>query len=148
MAEISRTMIPESHRDLLTGTAHGVLATLMPGGEPQSSVVWVDFDGRHILLNTTLERQKGRNMGRDPRATILVIDPNDTSRWIEIRGCVVEITEEGAEAHADVLTERYLGYKGKRHFYGDVYPVSRRDEETRVIVRIEPVKVSQDAFFR
>lgn len=148
MSNTLRAVIPESHRDLLTGTTHGVLVTLMPDGHPQSSIVWVDFDGQYVLVNTTLERQKGRNLCRDPRATILVIDPDNTSRWIEIRGCVVGITREGAEFHADTLTARYLGYKGKRRFYGDVYPESRREEETRVIVRIEPVKVACDAIFR
>jgi PPOX class probable F420-dependent enzyme len=137
--------IPESHRDLLQSPVHGVLTTLMPGGAPQSSVVWVDYDGEHLLLNTTLERQKGRNLRRDPRATVLVIDPNDTSRWIEVRCRVTEITTAGAEAHADALTRRYTG---KQKFYGDIYAVERKQQETRVIVRLAPVKVSVDAIFR
>ena len=56
--------IPDSHRDLLTGAVHAVLTTLMPDGSPQSSVVWADYDGEWVLINTTLERQKGRNMQR------------------------------------------------------------------------------------
>lgn len=137
--------IPASHRDLLTSPVCGVLTTLLPGGAPQSSVVWVDYDGQHVLLNTTLERQKGRNLRRDPRATVLVIDPNDTSRWIEVRARVAEITTTGAEAHADALTRRYTG---KQKFYGDIYAVERKQQETRVIVRLEPLKVSVDAIFR
>jgi PPOX class probable F420-dependent enzyme len=137
--------IPASHLDLLQTPVHGVLTTLLPDGSPQASVVWVDTDGQHILLNTTLERQKGRNLSRDPKTTLLVIDPRDGSRWIEVRGRVANITAEGAEAHADKLTQRY---GSGQHFYGDVYPPEQRQKETRVIVSIEPIKVSVDAFFR
>jgi len=137
--------IPDSHRDLLTGAVHAVLTTLMPDGSPQSSVVWADYDGEWVLINTTLERQKGRNMQRNPKVTVLVIDPVDTSRWIEVRGKVVELTRDEAEAHADRLTQRYTR---KQHFYGDIYPVEQKHKETRVIVKIEPIKVSLDAIFR
>jgi PPOX class probable F420-dependent enzyme len=137
--------IPSTHRDLLCQPVHGVLTTMMPDGTPQASIVWVDYDGEYILINTTLERQKGRNLSRDPKATVLIIDPSDASRWVEVRGMVVEITHEGAEAHADKLTHRYLG---RQHFYGDVYAVEQRLKETRVVVRIKPLKVTADAIFR
>lgn len=137
--------IPESHCDLLVEPVHGVLTTVMPDGQPQNSIVWTDYDGQHVLVNTTLERQKGRNMRANPRVTLLVIDPRDGSRWIEVRGTVVEMTAEGAEAHADRLTQLYTG---KRHFYGDIYPVEQRERETRVIVKILPLKVAVDAIFR
>ncbi len=136
--------IPDSHRDLFSLPVHGVLSTLMPDGQPQSSLVWTDYDGEYVLVNTTLERQKGRNMSANPRVTLLVIDPRSSSRWIEVRGCVVEITTAGAEAHADRLTQRYTG---KQHFYGDIYPPERKHQETRVIVKIAPVKVSLNAAF-
>jgi PPOX class probable F420-dependent enzyme len=138
-------VIPESHRDLLHNPVHGVLTTIMPDGQPQSSIVWVDYDGSCLLINTTLERQKGRNMCANPRVTVLVIDPRDNSRWIEVRGRVVDITRQGAEIHADKLTQRYTD---KQHFYGDIYPVEQKMKETRVIVRIEPLKVALDAIFR
>jgi PPOX class probable F420-dependent enzyme len=93
--------IPNTHRDLLVKSVHGVLSTMMPDGQPQSSIVWVDYDGTYVLINTTLERQKGRNMRANPKVTLLVIDPNDGSRWIEVRGNVVKIQRENAEAHAD-----------------------------------------------
>lgn len=137
--------IPESHRDLFEQPVHGVLSTMMPDGQPQSSIVWVDYDGEYVRINTTLERQKGKNLCANPRVTVLVIDPQDSSRWIEVRGRVAEITPEGAEAHADLLTRRYTG---KQHFYGDIYPPEQRQKETRVIVRIEPIKISLDAIFR
>lgn len=137
--------IPDSHRDLLLTPVHGVLATVMPDGMPQSSIVWVDYDGEHVLINTTLERQKGRNMQANPRATLLVIDPKNASRWIEVRGQVTEITGEAAEEHADKLTQRYTA---RQHFYGDIYPAEQRQKETRVIVKIEPLKISLDAIFK
>jgi PPOX class probable F420-dependent enzyme len=137
--------IPDSHRDLFTEPVHAVLATMMADGNPQSSIVWADYDGRHVLINTTLERQKGRNMRANPKATLLLIDPGDSSRWIEVRGTAVEITEDNAISHADKLTQLYTG---KEHFYGDIYAVEQRQKETRVIAKIEPVKVSLDAIFR
>lgn len=137
--------IPTTHCDLLVSPIHGVLSTIMPDGYPQSSIVWVDYDGTYLLINTTLERQKGRNMRANPKVALLVIDPNDGSRWIELRGSVVEMTQEGAEAHADCLTQRYTG---KGHFYGDIYPMEQREQETRVIVKIAPTKVSVDAIFK
>ena len=117
---------------------------MMPDGQPQSSIVWADYDGTYVLINTTLERQKGRNMRANPKVALLVIDPKDVSRWIEVRGNVVEIRRAGAEAHADKLTQRYTG---KQRFYGDIYLVEQRQKETRVIVTIEPIKVSLDAIF-
>jgi PPOX class probable F420-dependent enzyme len=138
--------IPNTHRDLFQEPIHGVLTTMMPDGMPQSSIVWVDYDGEYVLINTTLERQKGRNMQANPKGTILVIDPQDSSRWIEVRGQVREMTQDGAEAHADKLTQRYC--PNKRHFYGDMYPPEQKEKETRVIVKIAPVKISADAIFR
>lgn len=137
--------IPDSHRDLFANPVHAVLSTLMPDGQPQSSIVWADYDGEHVLINTTLERQKGRNLCADPRVTLLLIDPGNSSRWIEVRGRVAAITREGAEAHADALTRRYTD---QAHFYGDIYPPEQRDRETRVIVKIEPIRISLDAVFK
>ncbi len=141
-----KTSIPDSHVDLLQRGVHGVLATMMPDGAPQSSIVWTDYDGEYILINTTLERQKGRNMQRNPKVTLLVIDPQNSSRWVEVRGIVRELTTEGAEAHADKLTQRYC--PNKQCFYRDVYPPEQKYKETRVIARIEPIKVAMDAIFK
>lgn len=137
--------IPDSHRDLFAKAIHGVLTTMMPDGSPQSSIVWVDCDDENVLLNTTLERQKGHNMCTNPKVSILVIDPKDSSRWIQVQGRVAEMTTHGAEAHADKLTRRYTK---KKHFYGDIYPVKQKEKETRVIVSIEPIKISLDAVFK
>ncbi|HEX2908144.1 MAG TPA: PPOX class F420-dependent oxidoreductase [Phototrophicaceae bacterium] len=138
--------IPDSHRDLVTGPIHAVLTTMMSDGQPQSSIVWIDYNDEYLLINTTLERQKGQNMGANPRVNVLVIDPRNGSRWLQVRGLVVEMTPVGAEAHADLLTHRYN--PDKQHFYGDIYPLEQKAKETRVIVKIEPVKISLDAIFK
>src|SRR6266542_2867671 len=85
--------LPNTHRDLFQEPVHGVLATMMPGGMPQSSIVWVDYDGEYVLINTTLERQKGRNMQANPKVTILVIGPQDSSRWIEEHAQATEMSK-------------------------------------------------------
>ena len=139
------TRIPATHCDLLQRPVHGVLTTMLPSGQPQASIVWVDYDGEYVLINTTLERRKGRNMRANPKVALLVIDPQDTSRWIEVRGEVRAMTPAGASEHADRLTQRYTA---KQHFYGDIYPPEQQRQETRVIVKIEPLKVSLDAIFR
>jgi PPOX class probable F420-dependent enzyme len=138
--------VPNSHIDLFQKSVHGVLTTIMPDGMPQSSIVWVDYDGEYVLINTTLERQKGRNMQLNPKVSVLVIDSKDSSRWIEVRGQVIEMTRDGADAHADKLTQRYC--PGKQYFYRDIYPPEQKKKETRIIARIQPVKVSMDAIFR
>ncbi|MEJ2606366.1 MAG: TIGR03618 family F420-dependent PPOX class oxidoreductase [Anaerolineales bacterium] len=132
------TSIPASHLDLLAEANHAVLTTMMPDGTPQSSVVWADYDGKHVLICTTRERQKGRNMQANPNVALLVMDPEDDRRWLAIRGLVVDITEENAEAILDDLVRRYTG---KLPYYGDIFPVEQREKETRVTVRIEPVEI-------
>ena len=140
------TAVPESHVDLLLEPVNGVLTTMMPDGQPQMSVVWVDYDGEHILINTTLERQKGKNMRANPLVNVLMIDPGNVARFLEVRGQVSELTQEGAIAHADKQTQAYTS-GAKKRFYGDIYPVEQQEKETRVIFMIRPKKVTTNAFF-
>ncbi len=136
--------VPASHAGLLCGTLFAVLVTLMPGGQPQASLVWCDYDGEDVLISTTLERQKGRNMAADPRVALLAVDPSNSSRYVEVRGTVAALTHMGAIDLADRLTQRYTG---KDRFYGDIYPAEQRERETRVVCRIRPTKVNTDAIF-
>ena len=136
--------IPASHLDLLTRPIPAVLTTLMPDGQPQSSLMWCDCDGQCARINTTAERRKGRNMRADPRVTLLIVDPDDTSRYIEIRGRV-ELTQEGAIAHLDELTRQYTD---NPRFYGYVYPVEQEAQETRLMGRIVATKITLDAIHR
>ena len=139
-------IIPESHQDLLLQPVDGVLTTMMPDGQPQMSLVWSDFDDKHVLINTTLERQKVKNMRANPKVNVLVVDPHNGARFLEVRGEVVEITPEGAISHADKQTQAYSD-NAKQHFYGDIYPLEQQEKETRVIVKILPNRVTTNAIF-
>jgi len=136
--------IPDSHLDLLTRPIIGVFTTMLPDGQPQSSLVWVDQDGTCARVNTTLERRKGRDLVADPRVSLLVVDPDDTSRFMQIRG-LAELLTDGAEAHLDALTRRYTEHPA---YYGFIYPVEQRTRETRVICRIHARRVTLDAIHR
>lgn len=136
--------IPDSHVDLFRRPVHGVLTTLMRDGHPRSSIVWADYDGECVRVNTTLERLKGRDLLADPRVSLLVVDPDDTSRYVQVRG-VAELVTEGAHEHLDELTRRYTTAPA---FYGHVYPEAQRALDTRVICRIRASRVTLDAIHR
>lgn len=133
--------IPPTHLDLLTRPVCGVLTTMDEDGWPRSSLVWVGHDGECATVNTTLERGKGRNLLRDPRLSLLVVDPDNTVRFIEIRG-EAELVTDGALEHLDALTRRYTRHP---RFYGFVYPREQEERETRVICRIHPKRIVRDA---
>jgi PPOX class probable F420-dependent enzyme len=121
--------ISEKFEDLFNKKAFAQLATLMPDGSPQVSPVWCDYDGHHILVNSAKGRVKDRNMRRDPRVGLDIIDPDNPYRHISIRGRVVDITEDGADRHIDKMAKKYMGL--------DRYP-GRSPGEVRVLYKIEP----------
>jgi PPOX class probable F420-dependent enzyme len=125
--------IPGSHRDLFQKRAFGHLATLMPDGSPQVTPVWVDFDGTYVLVNSARGRQKDRNMRARPQVAIEILDPDNAYRYLVVRGRVVEMTEQGADAHIDELAQKYLGVER--------YP-RRQAGEVRVIFKISPDRVT------
>lgn len=133
--------IPASHLDLLTRPICGVLTTIGGDGRPQSSVVWVDVDEECALVNTTLDRQKGRNMAANSKVSLLVVDPENTARYMQIRGNA-ELVTVGALEHIDLLTRKYTKHPA---YYGYVYPAARRSLETRVICRIHSKRITLDA---
>jgi PPOX class probable F420-dependent enzyme len=126
------TPIPISHVDLLTRPIPGVLTTMMPDGQPQSSLVWCDFDGEYARVHTSRERQKGKNMKCNPRVSLLIVDSENTGRFIQIRGDA-ELTEEGALDGLDEITRQYTDHPC---YYGYVFPLEKKDRETRIICRI------------
>jgi PPOX class probable F420-dependent enzyme len=136
--------IPDSHLDLLTKPIHGILTTIMPDGQPQSSLVWCDFDGEYPCVNTTLERQKGKNLAANPKVNLLIVDPDDTGRYLEIRG-QVELVTDGALAHLDQITRQYTQHP---KYYGYVFSEERRARETRIICRIRPTRINLDAIHK
>ena len=142
--QVTEIAIPQSHLDLLTRPVHGVLTTMMPDGQPQCSLMWCDYDGECACVNTTRERRKGRNMEANRKVSLLVVDPDDTGRYIEIRG-EVELVEDGAIEQLDELTRRYTRHP---RFYGYIYPVEQQARETRIICRIHATKISLDAIHR
>ena len=126
-------VIPNSHVDLFQKKAFAHLATLMPGGQPQVTPVWVDFDGRYVLINTAEGRQKDKNLQRDKRVALSIIDPDNPYRYLEVRGQVTDRSHNGADAHIDAMAKKYLGK--------DKYPF-RQPNEVRVIFKIEPQHVT------
>ena len=136
--------IPADHLDLLTRPLCGVFTTMGTDGQPQSSLVWVDYDGTCARVNTTLERRKGRDLLANPQVSLLIVDPDDTSRFVQVRGDA-ELVTEGAEAHLDDLTRRYTHHPS---YYGFIYPNEQRERETRVICRIHARRVTLDAIHR
>ena len=125
--------IPDKYRDLFSKRAFASLATLMPDSGPQVTPVWVDLEGDLVVVNTAKGRQKDKNMRRDPRVALAIIDPDNPYRYLEIRGRVVEIVEQGADAHIDKMAKKYLG--------ADKYPY-RQASETRVMFKIRPERVN------
>jgi PPOX class probable F420-dependent enzyme len=121
--------IPENFRDLFEKPAFGHLATLNADGSPQVTPVWLDIEGDVILVNSARGRKKDRNLRRDPRVALSIIDPANPYRYLEVRGRVVEITEKGADEHIDKQAKKYLGV--------DRYP-GRAPGEVRVLYRIQP----------
>ena len=136
--------MPASHLDLLTRPICGVLCTMLPSGQPHSSLVWFDFDGECVRVNTTLERRKGRDIRANPKVSLLVVDPDDTSRFLQLRGDA-ELIEDGALEHLDALTRRYTNHPC---YYGHIYPLQQEARETRVICRIHPRRITLDAIHR
>jgi len=125
------TAIPEKYLDLFKKKAFASLATLMPDGRPQVTPVWVDWDGKHLIVNSAKGRQKDRNLRRDPRVALAIIDPENPYRYVEVRGKVVEITEQGADQHIDKMAKKYLDK--------DKYPYSQPGE-VRVLYKVAPEK--------
>jgi PPOX class probable F420-dependent enzyme len=114
----------------------GTLTTIRPDGSPHSTIVWVDVEDGKVSFNTARGRAKPRHLERDPRASLLVVDPNDPYKWVAVSGRA-ELTEEGADRQIDKLAKKYLGK--------DEYPW-RKPEEQRVKVLIEPEKVDAAGF--
>ncbi|MFF9362684.1 PPOX class F420-dependent oxidoreductase [Streptomyces griseoluteus] len=121
-------------KSLLDTPVFIVVGTIQPDGSPQMSPVWVKRDGDDVLISTTVGRRKEKNLRRDPRATVVVMDPENPYEYAEIRG-TAELTTEGGQALIDELSLKYTGKK-----YAEFNPASADDAE-RVVVRITPRKV-------
>ncbi len=132
--------IPRSHLDLIDGPYWAALTTVMPDGQPQTTPVWCNREGGYVLTNTMRGFRKEKNMRANPHVTLFVCDPRDPLRNIEVRGLVVEMTEEGAIEHDDKLAQLYTGKPGAR-FFGDAVPAELAETHVPVKVTIKPVCV-------
>jgi len=124
----------EQWRDLLDSKrtfAH--VATLMPDGTPQVTPVWIDYMNGKVLVNSAKGRVKVRNMETGSPVAISITDPDNPYRYVQIRGTVTRVTEEGASGHIDKMAKKYLGK--------EKYPFAKPGE-IRVLFEIEPSKVS------
>ncbi|MEU9922550.1 PPOX class F420-dependent oxidoreductase [Streptomyces griseoluteus] len=121
-------------KSLLDTPVFVVVGTIQPDGSPQMSPVWVKRDGDDFLISTTVGRRKEKNLRRDPRVTVVVVNPDNPYEYAEIRG-TAELTTEGGQALIDELSLKYTGKK-----YAEFNPASADDAE-RVVVRITPRKV-------
>lgn len=131
--QLPQNDIPDKVLELIKKRSFAHLATLMPDGSPQVTPVWVDYDGDYVLVNSARGRQKDRNLMRDGRIAMSLLDPEDPYSYIQIRGKVVEITETGADEHIDLMAKKYLGK--------DKYPY-RKPGEVRVLYKIDPEKIT------
>lgn len=127
-------VIPEKYADLFQKKAFANLATVMPDGTPQVTPVWVDFDGKHVIVNSARGRRKDKNMSQNSSVALSIMDPDNPYRYLEVRGRVAEITEQGADQHIDTMAKKYMGV--------DKYPY-RQTGEVRVMYKIEPTRTSQ-----
>jgi PPOX class probable F420-dependent enzyme len=128
------SVIPGSHADLLRAVTLVNVATVGPDGDPQVNPVWFDWDGTHLNISQTTSRQKYRNVQREPRVAVSIIDPVNPHRYLEIRGTVVAIDPDEDGRFVDALARRYLGVER--------FPMHEPGDE-RVIIRIRPDRVSQ-----
>lgn len=124
--------IPSEFDDLFAKPLLFAFATVMSDGQPQVTPVWGDISNGQPRINTAEGRQKDKNLKERPQATVMLVDPENPQRWIEVRGTVTGTTE-GADAHIDSLAKKYLGV--------DSYPY-RNPAETRITFSITPTKVT------
>jgi PPOX class probable F420-dependent enzyme len=128
------TEIPQEYADLLDAATLAHIATIGPKGEPHNTPVWFDWDGNHIRFSQTRARQKFRNLQRDPRIALSIVDPNNPYRFLEIRGKVVRIEEDPDLHFLNALTKRYLGR--------DTYPWDQSEEKHFTII-VQPEHITR-----
>jgi PPOX class probable F420-dependent enzyme len=120
-------VLSEKSRALIARPVLASLATLNPDGSPQITPLWVGLDGDDVMFNTAQGRKKARNLERDARVAVTIIDPDDQYNVVAFRGTVIDVTTDGADADIDALAKKYLGV--------DTYPM-RSADEVRIIVRV------------
>jgi PPOX class probable F420-dependent enzyme len=126
--------IPDGYRDLLETTALAHVATIGPDGEPQNNPVWFDWDGEQVKFSQTKTRQKYKNVGREPRLALSIVDPKNPYRYLEVRGEVVRVEEDPNNDFINAMAKKYLGV--------DEYPYHQPGDE-RIVLYIQPEHTTQ-----
>ncbi|MBX3072031.1 MAG: PPOX class F420-dependent oxidoreductase [Thermomicrobiales bacterium] len=126
--------IPEQYADLLDSTALAHVATIGPKGEPQVNPVWFGWDGSKIRFSQTTTRQKKKNIDREPRVALSIVDPTNPYRYLEVRGTVLEIEDDPNNDFINAMAKKYMGV--------DEYPWHNPGDH-RVVIVIEPEHTSQ-----
>ena len=122
-------VIPVSYDDLLASTAVAHIATIGPHGEPQNNPVWFGWDGEYLKFSQTKTRQKYRNLSRDPRVALSIVDPENPYRYLEVRGEVEKVEEDPNLDFINAMAKKYLGM--------DRYPYHQPGDE-RVVLFVRP----------
>ena len=126
--------LPEGLLELLRRPSPCFVATLMPNGAPQLTETWVTTDGENIVLNIVDGMQKAKNIARDPRVALNVVDPDNVNRYYAVRGRVIGATTEGGVDSINEISQKYLGIP---------YPNFRGVPETRLLVTIEADSITE-----
>jgi len=129
---MSSSIVPQTHEDILQSTTLAIVSTLGPKGEPQTSPVWFGWDGNVLRFSHTKARQKYRNLKRDPRIAVTLVDPANPYRYIEIRGTAT-IEDDPTKAYIDVMSKKYTG---NEHYQGN------QPGDERVIITVKPEHIN------
>ena len=127
--------LPQNYREFLENPYYAVVTTLRPDGSPHNTVVWVDLKDGDVAFNTSVGRAKERHLRNDPRVAVMVVNPANAYHWVAVSG-TGELISEGADAHIDSLSNKYIGKD---------YPYRTPGEE-RVTIRVHPDKIEGTGF--
>ncbi len=130
--------IPDTHIDLVAAPLVISLATVMPDGQPQTTLIWFEFDGEKVRFTTSRGTQKEKNILLDPRVSLLVRDPENPYRYLEIRGTVASMNEAGALDQLNRLAQRYTGHPT---YYGHVVPAEDEGKTVHLLCQVKPTRV-------
>ena len=128
------SLIPDSYEDLLRSKSLAHVATIGPHGEPQVNPVWFSWDGQNLRFSQTKTRQKLRNIEREPRVALSIVDLVNPYRYLEIRGVVVEVADDSNNEFINSLAKKYMDQ--------DIYPWNQPDDE-RIVVVVRPQHTTQ-----
>ena len=133
-------VIPESHRDLMEEPIVVILATASADGKPHAVAVWRRWDGEHILITSDPNTRKGENIKANPNVSVVILDPKNPYRFLQVEGVVTETVSEGALEELNRHTQAYMG---KPNYFGDVEPAEKLKEYRGIIFKIKPTRVTK-----